>query len=45
MNRSDIARALAKVIAYQNVGKTVEAREWFDILAAELGYADQLKVS
>ena len=38
MDRSEINRALAKCIAYKNVGKEVEAKVWFDKLAKLLGY-------
>lgn len=42
-DRSECNRALAKVIAYQNVGKQREAKQWFRDLAQLLGYSDLLK--
>jgi hypothetical protein len=38
MDRHAINQALAKCVAYQNVGKDQEAREWFERLADLLGY-------
>jgi hypothetical protein len=38
INRSEVSQALAKVIAYKNVGKEAEARQWAEKLAKLLGY-------
>jgi len=38
MDRTELNRALAKVIAYKAVGKHKEAEEWFAKLAQMLGY-------
>jgi len=39
-DRVEATRALAKVLAYQAVGKVDEARAWFERLAAVLGYKE-----
>lgn len=38
MDRSKIAQALAKVLAYKACGKEAEARQWFATLTRLLGY-------
>ena len=38
MDRHAINQALAKCVAYQAVGKTAEARQWFERLTQLLGY-------
>jgi hypothetical protein len=40
---SEIARAIAKVVAYLNCGKRELAEEWFRTLARLLGLEDLLK--
>ncbi len=42
LNRSDIARALAKAIAYKCCGKETEARQWARELVRLLEVADIL---
>lgn len=43
MDRSEIARALAKAIAYKNCGKQAEAAEWGRRLIRLLELAEILK--
>jgi hypothetical protein len=43
MNRSEIARALAKAIAYKQCGKDKEAEQWARRLIELLECADILK--
>jgi hypothetical protein len=43
MNRSEIARALAKAIAYKNCGKKVDAENWARELVRLLECADILQ--
>lgn len=43
MDRNAISQAVAKVIAYKNVGKEREAYEWFARLATLLGYEKEIK--
>ena len=43
VNRSETARALAKAIAYHNVGKQADAEKWAAELVRLLGCAGILK--
>lgn len=43
IDRSEAAKALAKAIAYKNVGKDKEAAEWARKLVELLGAAEILK--
>ena len=43
IDRAEVARALAKAIAYKNCGKEVEAAEWARKLVRLLELADILK--
>ena len=43
IDRSEVARALAKAIAYQNCGKAKEAEEWGRRLVRLLELANILK--
>lgn len=43
INRSELARALSKAIAYKNCGKDEEAKTWAIELVKLLGVADILK--
>lgn len=43
IDRSEVARALAKAIAYKNCGKDDDAREWARKLIRLLELADILK--
>jgi len=38
MDRTELNRALAKVIAYKNCGKEKEVADWFARLTQMLGY-------
>ena len=42
IDRSEVARALAKAIAYKNCGKTLEARHWARELVRLLELAEIL---
>lgn len=43
INRSDVARALAKAIAYKQCGKQIEAEQWARTLVELLECADILR--
>lgn len=43
IDRSEVSRALAKAIAYKNVGKDREANEWAIALIRSLECADILR--
>ena len=40
---SEIARAIAKVVAYLNCGKEAEAEKWFRKLSELVGFSHLLK--
>ncbi len=43
VDRSQTARALAKCIAFYNVGQMEKSRWWFGELARILGFGDMLR--
>jgi len=42
LDRTDTARAIAKIIAFKNVGKIIEAQYWTDRLVNQLREAGLL---